>query len=70
MKFEEFEKAIWERGYGIAAMNHYTIQGEKYTYCVVISRNCERAFKSGKNSSCEGFKSIVDQIDNYNNNKS
>ena len=67
MNFEDFEKAIWDRGYGIAAMNHYTIKGKRYTYCVVVSRDCERAFKSEKNNFSDGFESIVDQINNYNN---
>ena len=46
MKFEEFEKNILEKDYGIVAMNHFTISGKRYTYRVVLSRNKERAFQS------------------------
>ena len=29
MKFEEFEEKIKEKGFGIVAMNHYAIAGER-----------------------------------------
>lgn len=62
MKYEEFEKELWEKGYGIVAMNHYTINGERHTYCVVLSRNKERAFQAEGISSGEVFQKIYNQI--------
>lgn len=65
MDFREFEKRVWEKGYGIVAMNHYTIGGKRYTYCVVLSRNKERAFQSEAQNSEEAFENIFNQIINY-----
>ena len=65
MKFEEFEKKIWEKGYGIVSMNHYTISGKRYTYCVVLSRNRERAFQAEAESSEDVFQNIYNQIINF-----
>ena len=62
MKFEEFETEIWKRGYGIAAFNHYTVQKERYTYCVVLSRSCEKAFKGEGKCSEDVFDSIIKQM--------
>ena len=62
MKFEDFEREIWKKGYGIAAFNHYSIKGERYTYCVVLSRDCERAFKAEEKNSEKAFDSIFEQI--------
>lgn len=65
MKFEEFEKKIWKKGYGIVAMNHYTINGKRHTYCVVLSRNKERAFQSEAETSNKVFENIYNQIINF-----
>lgn len=65
MKFEEFERKVWEKGYGIAAMNHYTIGGKRRTYCVVLSRNKERAFQAEGENSEEVFESILNQITGF-----
>ena len=65
MQFEEFEKKIWEMGYGIVAMNHYTISGKRHTYCVILSRNRERAFYSEAENSEKVFESIYNQIINF-----
>lgn len=62
MKFEEFEKFILEKDYGIAAMNHYFIKGELHTYCVVSSKDTERAFKAEGEKSEDVFGSIYNQI--------
>jgi hypothetical protein len=62
MKFEEFETEIWKRGYGVVAFNHYTVEKERYTYCVVLSRSCERAFKGESKRSEDVFDSIIRQI--------
>lgn len=62
MKFEDFEKAIRERGYGIAAMNHYSIGGKHYTFCIVFGKDKEKAFKAEAESSEDVFETIVKQI--------
>lgn len=62
VKFEEFEGKIWKRGYGIAAMNHYTINGQRLTYCVVLNRAKQRAFKSERENSEKVFEDIYNQI--------
>jgi hypothetical protein len=62
MKFEEFEKVIREKGYGIAAMNHYNMGGKPYTFCVIFGKNKERAFKAEAEKSEDVFESIVNQI--------
>jgi len=65
MTFEELEETIWRRGYGIVACNHYTIEGQRRTYCVVLSRDNARAFKAEGHSSDAVFGEIVRQIDAY-----
>jgi hypothetical protein len=65
MKFEEFEKKMWEKGYGIVAMNHYAISGKRRTYCVVLSKNKERAFQSEAENSEQVFEDIYNQIINF-----
>jgi len=62
VKFEEFETEIWKRGYSIVAFNHYTIKKRRYTYCVVLSRSCEKAFKEEGKRSEDVFDSIIKQI--------
>jgi len=62
MRFEEFEKKICELGYGIAAMNHYTINGKRHTYCVVLSRDRERAFQAKAENSENVFENIYNKI--------
>jgi len=62
MKYDEFEKSIWKKGYGIVAMNHYTINGKRHTYCVILSRDEKRAFQSEAEDSEEVFESIYGKI--------
>ena len=62
MKFEEFEKRIRERGYGIAAMNHYSLNGKQYTFCVVLSKNDDKAFRAEAESSEEVFEILFNKI--------
>lgn len=64
MKFEEFEAKIWEKGYGIVAMNHYTLGGKRFTYCVILDRNKKRAFQAEAENSEDVFKSILCQTEN------
>ncbi len=65
MNFEEFENKIGEKGYGIAAMNHYSINGKRYTYLVVLSRDKERAFQAEASTSKEAFEIIINKITDY-----
>ena len=62
MIFEEFEKKAWEKGYGIVAMNHYTINSKRYTYCVVLGKDKKRAFQFEAEKSEKVFKNIYEQI--------
>ncbi len=62
MNFEEFEKKIWEKGYGIVAMNHYTKDGKRFTYCVVLSRDKDKAFQAEGENSEEVFEEIYNKI--------
>ena len=62
MKFEQFEKEIKERGYGIVAMNHYSINKIWHTYCVVLGKDDKTAFKVEATNSEEVFKNIFEQI--------
>lgn len=62
MKFEDFEKQIKEKGYGIVAMNHYTLGGKGHTYCVVLSKNSDKAIKAEAENSEDVFKQIFEQI--------
>ncbi len=64
MKFEEFEKKTWEKGYGIAAMNHFTVNGKRYTYCVILSRDKKTAFQAESENSEEVFDSIYNKLTN------
>ena len=62
MKFEEFEKKILEKNYGIVAMNHYSINGKRYLYCVVLSKDKKKAFQFEGENSEEVFENIYNQI--------
>lgn len=67
MNFEEFEKKILEKSYGIVAMNHYSIKGRRYLYCVVLSKNKERAFHAEGENSQQIFDCIYHKIINFEN---
>ncbi len=67
MDFEEFEKKIFEEDYGIVAMNHYSINGKRYLYCVVLSKDKERAFQAEGKNPKEVFENIYNQIKNWKN---
>jgi len=62
MDFEEFEKKILEKGYGIVAMNHYSMNRKRYLYCVVLSKDKEKAFQAEGENSQEVFEDIYNQI--------
>lgn len=62
MTFKKFEKAIWEKGYAIVAMNHYTIKNERRTYCVVLNRNKTKAFQAEAKNSEDVFENLYKQI--------
>ena len=49
-------------GYGIVAMNHYTMNSERKTYCVVLNNNKKQAFKFEANNSEDVFENIYNQI--------
>ena len=69
MKFEEFEKAIREKGYGIAAMNHYRIGGKDCTFCIIFGKDKQRAFKAEGENSEQVFESIASQMNEFENKK-
>lgn len=51
MKFEDFEKFILSHGFSIVCLNHYFLNQEKYTFCVILNPTTNKAFKSeGKDS--------------------
>lgn len=67
--FENFESAIWGMGFGIVAMNHYTLNfggvKPRHLYCVVLERTeCGkgRAFKAEGQKSSRVFANIIKQI--------
>jgi len=64
MNFEEFEKKIFEKGYGIVAMNHYFINNECHLFCVILNTKKQIAFKSEGENSYEVFENIYNQIIN------
>ena len=49
-------------GYGIVAMNHYTMNSERKTYCVVLNNNKKQAFKFEADNSEDVFENIYNQI--------
>jgi len=60
MNFERFEKILKHHGFGIAAMNHYSLNGKSYLlYCVVLRR--ETVFQEGGPSS-DVFRRLVRRI--------
>lgn len=69
MTFEDFEEQLWCRyGYGIVAMNHYTITGARRLYIAVLERRPiepwpPRAFKAEGEDSGEVFADIIRQIE-------
>jgi len=62
MEFEEFEKKILAKSYGIAAMNHYSLGGKLHTYCVVFKKSTGKAFQSEAQDSKEVFEDIYRQM--------
>jgi hypothetical protein len=62
MTFEEFETCILKNGYGIVAMNHYSINGERYLYCVIMNKDGSRAIKEEGKESTKVFQSILDKL--------
>jgi len=68
MEFEEFEKKIWKMSYSIVGMNHYIVNGKRYTYCAVSSRETKRAFKSEGENSQKVFEDIYNQIVSFKKN--
>lgn len=69
MKFEDFEREIKQKGYGIVAMNHYSLSKIWHTYCVVLSKDNKTAFKAESTNSEDVFKNIFEQILNSENSK-
>ena len=45
-------------------MNHYTVRGKRYTYCVVLNRNKGKAFRAEAKNSEDAFEKIYAQIVN------
>ena len=62
MTFEKFEIYIFEKGYGIVAMNHYSINNERHLYCVVMNKDGSKAIKAEGKKSVEVFQSIADKL--------
>ena len=62
MTFEEFEKILGEKRYGIIAMNHYSLHGKRYTYCVVLGNNKQRAIQAEGEDSQTVFQTIYKKI--------
>jgi hypothetical protein len=62
MTFEEFEKNTWEKGYGIVAMNHYSMNGKRYMYCVVFNKSKDKAIQAEGEISQDVFQKIFQQI--------
>lgn len=62
MTFEEFEQKIWEKGFGIVAMNHYTLSGTRRTYCVILGNDRKTAFQAEGEHSQEVFDSLYHKV--------
>ena len=62
MKFEEFEEKIRAKGFGIVAMNHYTLKGVWRTYCVVLGEGGKEAIKAEAEKSEDVFDEIYRKI--------
>ena len=67
MTFEEFEKKILEKGYGIVAMNHYAKDGKRHLYCVVLGKNENEAIMEEAEHSKTVFENICKKMDEYEN---
>lgn len=62
MKFENFEKQIWKRGYGIAALNHYFCKTTYYTYCAIFNKNEKRGLAAEDTTSEKVFDTLFEQL--------
>jgi len=62
MKFEDFEKKIWDKGYGIVAMNHYSLNGKRHTYVVILNKNKTTAIQAEAENSEDAFQKIYSKI--------
>lgn len=65
MDFEEFEKKILEKGYGIVAMNHYFLNNKRHLFCAILNAKKQRAFKEEGENSEDVFENIYNQIKNF-----
>ncbi|MBN2368069.1 hypothetical protein JXC34_03545 [Candidatus Woesearchaeota archaeon] len=66
MDFEEFEKRIWEKGFGIAAMNHYSINGKRMLYCIIYNTQKGKAFMQEGDISSDVFEKLYGRVDSEN----
>lgn len=62
MKFEEFERQIWAFGYGIVGLNHYSVEGKRFTYCAILNTTGNRAFREEGPDSEKVFESIIEKL--------
>jgi len=67
MNFEEFEKKILEKGFGIVGMNHYYINKKPHLFCAVMNTPKQRAFKTEGEKPEEVFENLYNQIIHWEN---
>ncbi len=63
MTFEDFEKVIATLGFGIVAMNHYSMNGKRYLYCAILNGKTNTAFRSEGEESRLVFDDLIHQIE-------
>lgn len=69
MNFKEFEQKILEKGFAIAAMNHYHLNNKLNLFCVVMNTKKQIAFKAEGEDSEKVFENLYEQITNWENKK-
>jgi len=62
MNFEEFEKKIEEKGFGVVAMNHYTLKGKRHLFCVILNTAKGTAFRAESETSNEVFEILYTKL--------
>ncbi len=62
MTFEKFEGIISKHGYGIVAMNYYTLNQNRFLYCVILNQDESNAIKGENKKSSLVFQEIVEKL--------
>jgi len=62
MNFEEFDKELIKFGYGIVAMNHFDLKGQRFIYCAIFNKKENKAYVEEDVKSSDLFRTLIEKI--------